>query len=83
MVERRCVHFLRVNQVKQLSIRGTVWAIPRSELQSIHVTYKADSGRHIVNILKNNSSKVPDRYRGEDIDHMGKVVSYCKKTPST
>ncbi|KAL0639651.1 hypothetical protein Q9L58_001216 [Maublancomyces gigas] len=37
------------------------------------------SGRHIVDILVNNPSRAPDRYRGQDIDHMRKVVSYCKR----
>ncbi|KAI5847161.1 hypothetical protein DFP73DRAFT_544399 [Morchella snyderi] len=37
------------------------------------------SGRHIVNILENNPDRVPEKYRDEDIDHMRKVVSYCKR----
>lgn len=37
------------------------------------------SGRKIVNILEHNPSKDPDTYRDQDIDHMRKVVSYCKR----
>ncbi|KAH8435211.1 DUF3140 domain-containing protein [Aspergillus melleus] len=38
-----------------------------------------ESGRKIVNILEHNPSKDPDIYRDQDIDHMRKVVSYCKR----
>ncbi|PLB50028.1 hypothetical protein P170DRAFT_508280 [Aspergillus steynii IBT 23096] len=38
-----------------------------------------ESGRKIVNILEHNPSKDPDSYRDGDIDHMRKVVSYCKR----
>ncbi|KAK1146135.1 hypothetical protein N8T08_003224 [Aspergillus melleus] len=38
-----------------------------------------ESGRKIVNILEHNPSKDPDSYRDQDIDHMRKVVSYCKR----
>ncbi|KAK1770381.1 hypothetical protein QBC33DRAFT_264642 [Phialemonium atrogriseum] len=38
-----------------------------------------ESGRHIVEILKKNPDKVPSGYDEEDIPHMRKVVSYCKR----
>ncbi|KAF8469572.1 hypothetical protein BDZ91DRAFT_792357 [Kalaharituber pfeilii] len=38
-----------------------------------------NSGRHIVEILSKNPHKDPDRYDEEDIAHMRKVVSYCKR----
>ncbi|KAL2869733.1 DUF3140 domain-containing protein [Aspergillus lucknowensis] len=37
------------------------------------------SGRKIVNILEHNPSKDPSGYSDEDIDHMRRVVSYCKR----
>lgn len=36
------------------------------------------SGRHIVDILKRNPKKDADKYTDEDLQHMRKVVSYCK-----
>ncbi|KAH7322706.1 hypothetical protein B0I35DRAFT_476630 [Stachybotrys elegans] len=38
-----------------------------------------DSGRHIIEILKANPDKNPDEYTEEQIQHMRKVVSYCKR----
>ncbi|KAL4998470.1 hypothetical protein BDV10DRAFT_185288 [Aspergillus recurvatus] len=38
-----------------------------------------ESGRKIVSILEHNPSKDPDGYSDEDIDHMRRVVSYCKR----
>lgn len=38
-----------------------------------------DSGRNIVAILERNPDKNPDVYDDEDIQHMRKVVSYCKR----
>ncbi|TGZ84620.1 hypothetical protein EX30DRAFT_337121 [Ascodesmis nigricans] len=37
------------------------------------------SGRHIVEILKKNPKKDPAEYDDDDIAHMRKVVSYCKR----
>lgn len=37
-----------------------------------------ESGRHIVDILKRNPKKDADKYTDEDLQHMRKVVSYCK-----
>ncbi|EIW70054.1 hypothetical protein TREMEDRAFT_61817 [Tremella mesenterica DSM 1558] len=38
-----------------------------------------ESGRKIVDILRRNPSKSEDKYTEEDIEHMRKVVSYCKR----
>ena len=38
-----------------------------------------DSGRRIVAILEKDSKKDPSKYDQEDIDHMRKVVAYCKR----
>ncbi|KAL8716990.1 MAG: hypothetical protein Q9225_005726 [Loekoesia sp. 1 TL-2023] len=38
-----------------------------------------ESGRKIINILDKNPSKDPDKYDEEDLQHMRKVVSYCKR----
>ena len=35
-----------------------------------------DSGRKIIQILKSNPDKKPDKYTDEQIQHMRKVVSY-------
>ena len=38
-----------------------------------------ESGRKIVDILQRNPKKQEDKYTEEDIQHMRKVVSYCKR----
>ncbi|KAL2794821.1 hypothetical protein BJX66DRAFT_337432 [Aspergillus keveii] len=38
-----------------------------------------ESGRKIVNILEHNPNKDPSGYSDEDVDHMRRVVSYCKR----
>ncbi|KUJ24654.1 uncharacterized protein LY89DRAFT_745616 [Mollisia scopiformis] len=38
-----------------------------------------DSGRKIIEILKKNPKKDPEGYEQDDIDHMRKVVAYCKR----
>lgn len=38
-----------------------------------------ESGRHIVEILSKNPTKDPEKYDEDDIAHMRKVVSYCKR----
>ncbi|KAM0232532.1 hypothetical protein ACHAPO_007688 [Fusarium lateritium] len=38
-----------------------------------------DSGRKIVEILKENPKKEPSKYTDEQVQHMRKVVSYCKR----
>ncbi|KAL9583531.1 MAG: hypothetical protein Q9212_002648 [Teloschistes hypoglaucus] len=37
------------------------------------------SGRKIIQILDKNPNKDPDKYDEEDLQHMRKVVSYCKR----
>lgn len=37
------------------------------------------SGRKIIAILEKNPKGDPDKYDEEDIQHMRKVVSYCKR----
>ncbi|KLU85905.1 hypothetical protein MAPG_04924 [Magnaporthiopsis poae ATCC 64411] len=38
-----------------------------------------DSGRKIADILKANPDKKADQYSDEDVEHMRKVVAYCKR----
>jgi hypothetical protein len=38
-----------------------------------------DSGRKIVSILEKNPDKDASKYDQDDIDHMRKVVAYCKR----
>ncbi|KAH8726221.1 hypothetical protein GQ44DRAFT_771413 [Phaeosphaeriaceae sp. PMI808] len=38
-----------------------------------------DSGRKIVIILEKNPKKDSSKYELDDIDHMRKVVAYCKR----
>ncbi|KAI9776481.1 MAG: hypothetical protein M1835_005505 [Candelina submexicana] len=38
-----------------------------------------ESGRKIVEILKKNPNKDPEKYDQDDIDHMRKVVAYNKR----
>lgn len=38
-----------------------------------------NSGRRIVEILKKNPTKDPSKYDEDDLAHMRKVVSYCKR----
>lgn len=38
-----------------------------------------DSGRKIVEILKSNPDKAPDKYTDDQLEHMRKVASYCKR----
>ncbi|KHN94506.1 DNA-binding protein [Metarhizium album ARSEF 1941] len=38
-----------------------------------------DSGRKIVQILKDNPQKSPGKYTEDHVQHMRKVVSYCKR----
>lgn len=45
----------------------------------INVRLSIRSGRKIVSILEHNPSKDPNGYSDEDIDHMRRVVSYCKR----
>jgi len=38
-----------------------------------------ESGRKIISILEKNPKKDPQKYDQDDIDHMRKVVAYCKR----
>jgi len=38
-----------------------------------------ESGRKIIHILEKNPKKDPEKYDQEDVDHMRKVVAYCKR----
>ncbi|CCC10767.1 unnamed protein product [Sordaria macrospora k-hell] len=38
-----------------------------------------ESGRKIVDILRRNPDKDPEGFEEEDLAHMRKVVSYCKR----
>lgn len=38
-----------------------------------------ESARKIVAILEKNSENDPNKYDPEDLDHMRKVVAYCKR----
>ncbi|PWY94611.1 hypothetical protein BO94DRAFT_621079 [Aspergillus sclerotioniger CBS 115572] len=38
-----------------------------------------ESGRKIVSILEHNPSRDPSSYTDHDIDHMRRVVAYCKR----
>lgn len=38
-----------------------------------------ESGRKIVDILRRNPEKDPEAFEEDDIQHMRKVVSYCKR----
>lgn len=43
------------------------------------LTSQLHSGRKIINILNKNPNKDPDQYDEDDLQHMRKVVSYCKR----
>ncbi|MCJ1283680.1 hypothetical protein MMC26_003011 [Xylographa opegraphella] len=53
------------------------YALAQSEERSIRLS--SYSGRMIVDILKRNPSKDPEKYDEADIPHMRKVVAYCKR----
>ncbi|TNY20583.1 hypothetical protein DMC30DRAFT_352077 [Rhodotorula diobovata] len=38
-----------------------------------------ESGRKIIDILERNPDKDPEQYTDEDLSHMRKVTSYCKR----
>ncbi|KAI8961071.1 hypothetical protein F5Y11DRAFT_348823 [Daldinia sp. FL1419] len=38
-----------------------------------------ESGRKIIEILKKNPKKDAEKYGQDDIDHMRRVVAYCKR----
>ncbi|OQE42993.1 hypothetical protein PENCOP_c003G07385 [Penicillium coprophilum] len=55
----------------------------RSQNSSIYQTElrakASGSGRRIVRILEHNPAANPSEYSDQDIDHMRRVVSYCKR----
>ncbi|KAK8197448.1 hypothetical protein HDK77DRAFT_478575 [Phyllosticta capitalensis] len=38
-----------------------------------------ESGRRIIEILEKNPRKDPEKYDEDDVDHMRRVVAYCKR----
>ncbi|KAI0863762.1 hypothetical protein F4860DRAFT_49749 [Xylaria cubensis] len=38
-----------------------------------------ESGRKIIEILKKNPKKDPEKYDEDDVEHMRRVVAYCKR----
>ncbi|GAA6006627.1 DUF3140 domain-containing protein [Rhodotorula paludigena] len=38
-----------------------------------------ESGRKIIDILERNPDKDPEQYTDEDLEHMRRVASYCKR----
>lgn len=56
-------------------------ASPHNHIYQINISLLTimDSGRKIVSILEHNPDKDPDSYRDEDIEHMRRVVAYCKR----
>lgn len=45
----------------------------------LSVTVLTLSGRKIINILEKNPQKDPEAYDDDDVDHMRRVVAYCKR----
>ncbi|KAH7368809.1 DNA-binding protein, partial [Plectosphaerella cucumerina] len=52
---------------------------PKDDAEGDGETVGHDSGRKIVEILKANPDKDADKYTEEQIEHMRKVVAYCKR----
>ncbi|TEA15292.1 hypothetical protein C8034_v002710 [Colletotrichum sidae] len=52
---------------------------PKDDAEGDGETVGHDSGRRIVEILKANPDKKEDEYTDEQVEHMRKVVSYCKR----
>lgn len=52
-----------------------------SKEHTVHYVNKShtDSGRKIVNILEHNPTGNYSGYSDQDIEHMRRVVSYCKR----
>jgi len=59
-------------------MRG-VFALPSITFVLFSVLTNACSGRKIIAILEKNPKKDPEKYDQDDIDHMRKVVAYCKR----
>ncbi|KAG7100566.1 hypothetical protein HYQ44_019918 [Verticillium longisporum] len=52
---------------------------PKDDADGDGETVGHDSGRKIVEILKANPDRKEDKYTDEQVEHMRKVVAYCKK----
>ncbi|KAF9877115.1 DNA-binding protein [Colletotrichum karsti] len=52
---------------------------PKDDAEGDGETVGHDSGRKIVEILKKNPEKKEDKYTDEQVEHMRKVVAYCKR----
>ncbi|KAJ5670084.1 uncharacterized protein N7477_005447 [Penicillium maclennaniae] len=61
------------NWLKEEQSQSSGWGAESGE------TVGHESGRKIVSILEHNPDKDPNKYRDEDLEHMRKVVSYCKR----
>jgi len=46
---------------------------------ALHSFTEPLSGRKIIKILEKNPKKDPSKYDEEDVDHMRRVVAYCKR----
>ncbi|PNH46052.1 hypothetical protein VD0004_g1976 [Verticillium dahliae] len=52
---------------------------PKDDADGDGETVGHDSGRKIVEILKANPDRKEDKYTDEQVEHMRKVVAYCKR----
>ncbi|KAH0432468.1 DNA-binding protein [Colletotrichum camelliae] len=52
---------------------------PKDDAEGDGETVGHDSGRNIVEILKANPDKKEDEYTDDQVEHMRKVVAYCKR----
>jgi hypothetical protein len=58
-------------------MRGTVY--PFSYESNRPKLILSFSGRKIIQILEKNPKKDPSKYDDEDVEHMRRVVAYCKR----
>ncbi|KFH48374.1 hypothetical protein ACRE_008390 [Hapsidospora chrysogenum ATCC 11550] len=63
--------------LKSKDSRSAGW--PKDDGQDGGESVGHDSGRKIVEILRSNPDKTPEKYTADQIQHMRKVVSYCKR----
>ncbi|CRK04211.1 hypothetical protein BN1708_009636, partial [Verticillium longisporum] len=52
---------------------------PKDDADGDGETVGHESGRKIVEILKANPDRKEDKYTDEQVEHMRKVVAYCKR----
>ena len=72
-----------------LGMRGEDWPYEREKSSDAAIEFSIrrskltntdfPSGRKIIEILKKNPDKDPDKYDDDDIAHMRKVAAYCKR----